>query len=98
MWGTAKGGGTTTRPPSPLESLRAVVPGLSVTLPLDRLREKRVCLRGPGCLVGRCARRRAAEDFLERPVYLELSVQVAPGWRQQVESLREYGYFDPLLM
>jgi hypothetical protein len=42
--------------------------------------------------------RKAIEDFLERPVYLELSVQVSPSWRNKVDSLKEYGYFDPLLM
>jgi GTP-binding protein Era len=40
--------------------------------------------------------RRDIEEFLGRPVFLEISVQVAPDWRQQSDRLKEYGYFDPL--
>lgn len=40
--------------------------------------------------------RRDIETFLGRPVFLELSVQVAPDWRQATDRLKEYGYYDPL--
>lgn len=42
------------------------------------------------------AARAEIEDFLERPVFLELSVQVAPGWRQQADKLKDFGYYDAL--
>eukprot|EP00983_Pelagomonas_calceolata_P126909 1161349-Pelagomonas_calceolata.AAC.1 len=35
------------------------------------------------------------EDFLERPVFLELSVQCSEKWRDSKDMLRKYGYFDP---
>lgn len=40
--------------------------------------------------------RQEIEEFLERPVYLEIQVQVAPDWRQQTDKLKDFGYFDPL--
>jgi len=40
--------------------------------------------------------RRDIEAFLGRPVYLEISVQVAPDWRQHADRLKEYGYYDPM--
>ncbi len=40
--------------------------------------------------------RKEIETFLGRPVFLEISVQVAPDWRQHSERLKEYGYYDPL--
>lgn len=38
------------------------------------------------------------EEFLEQPVYLELSVQVAEKWQDSKESLERFGYFDPMLI
>jgi GTP-binding protein Era len=40
--------------------------------------------------------RREIEGFLGRPVYLELAVRVAPGWRESPERLREFGYYSDL--
>jgi hypothetical protein len=40
--------------------------------------------------------RREVEGFLGRPVYLELTVRVAPGWRESPERLREFGYYSDL--
>jgi len=40
--------------------------------------------------------RREIEGFLGRPVYLELEVRVAPGWRESPERLREFGYYSDL--
>eukprot|EP00878_Enallax_costatus_P011613 GHUV01012122.1.p1 GENE.GHUV01012122.1~~GHUV01012122.1.p1 ORF type:complete len:248 (+),score=59.45 GHUV01012122.1:23-745(+) len=42
------------------------------------------------------AARKEIEEFLGRPVYLELSVKVSPSWRQQSDKLKDFGYFDPL--
>eukprot|EP00775_Hariotina_reticulata_P004932 gene4932-5174_t len=42
------------------------------------------------------AARSEIEEFLGRKVYLEISVQVAPAWRQQSDKLKDFGYFDPL--
>ncbi|KAF6263061.1 prokaryotic type K homology domain-containing protein [Scenedesmus sp. NREL 46B-D3] len=42
------------------------------------------------------AARQQIEEFLGRPVYLELSVQVAPAWRTKSDKLKDFGYFDPL--
>ncbi len=36
------------------------------------------------------------EAFLERPVYLELRVEVAPDWRNKNDSLKNFGFYDPL--
>lgn len=40
--------------------------------------------------------RREVEGFLGRPVYLELTVKVAAGWRESPERLREFGYYSDL--
>lgn len=42
--------------------------------------------------------RTEVELFLGRPVFLELSVQVAQSWRDKPDSLKNFGYFDPLLI
>lgn len=34
------------------------------------------------------------EAFLGRGVYLQLSVSVAEGWRNNKSALSDYGYFD----
>jgi GTPase Era involved in 16S rRNA processing len=34
------------------------------------------------------------EQFLEREVYLELSVEVSEAWRENKKSLESFGYFD----
>ena len=34
------------------------------------------------------------EEFLERPVYLELSVQCVQKWRDNKEDLRRFGYYE----
>jgi GTP-binding protein Era len=44
------------------------------------------------------ASRRAIEEFLERPVYLELGVKAVGDWRTKKDSLKEFGYYDPLLI
>jgi GTPase len=36
--------------------------------------------------------RAALEDFLDRPVFLELFVKVKPGWRSEPGAMREFGY------
>jgi len=41
--------------------------------------------------IGRNARLKI-EDFLGRPVYLELRVKVREGWRERTPDLREFGY------
>ena len=38
------------------------------------------------------AAREEVEEFLERPVYLELSVKVAEGWRADAKELERLGY------
>lgn len=42
--------------------------------------------------------RKEIEAFLERGVYLELSVQVSKDWRDSKDALNKYGYFDPMLI
>lgn len=42
------------------------------------------------------AARKQIEEFLGRPVYLEITVQVAPSWRSKSDRLKDFGYFDPL--
>ncbi|GAX81852.1 hypothetical protein CEUSTIGMA_g9280.t1 [Chlamydomonas eustigma] len=36
------------------------------------------------------------ESFLERPVFLELSVEVSKSWRESKKELEKYGYFDSM--
>lgn len=40
--------------------------------------------------------RKDIEEFLGRPVFLELSVQVAKDWREDKDALNKFGYFDQL--
>ncbi|MEW5298993.1 MAG: hypothetical protein WDW38_004909 [Sanguina aurantia] len=42
--------------------------------------------------------RREIETFLDRPVYLELQVQVSKGWRDSKDALTKFGYFDANLI
>ncbi len=39
--------------------------------------------------------RLAVEEFLQRPVYLELRVEVAAGWRDSAEALERFGVNNP---
>ena len=32
------------------------------------------------------------EDFLQRGVYLEMSVKVSKGWREDMSALKKFGY------
>ena len=41
--------------------------------------------------------RHEIEEFLGRPVFLELKVQLSQNWRENKEVLGQFGYFDPLL-
>lgn len=41
------------------------------------------------------ASRLAVEEFLQRPVFLELRVEVAAGWRDSVEAVDKFGVNNP---
>ena len=73
---------------------------IAATLLVERSSQKGIVIGAGGAALTKlsAASRRAIEDFLGRPVYLELRVEVSPDWRQQPERLQEFGYFDPLLM
>ena len=73
---------------------------IAATLLVERSSQKGIVIGAGGAALTKlsAASRRSIEEFLGRPVYLELRVEVAPDWRQQPERLQEYGYYDPLLM
>lgn len=71
---------------------------VAATILVERPGQRGILLGAGGAALKRlgAAARRDAEEFLGRPVYLEISVQVAPDWRHSGDRLKEYGYFDPL--
>ncbi|GBF97241.1 GTPase Era [Raphidocelis subcapitata] len=71
---------------------------VSATILVERPGQRGILLGSGGAALKRLGSEARAdvEAFLGRPVFLELSVQVAPDWRQHADRLREYGYYDPL--
>jgi GTP-binding protein Era len=71
---------------------------VSATILVERPGQRGIVLGSGGAALKRlgAAARSDIEAFLGRPVFLEISVQVAPDWRQASERLKEYGYYDPL--
>ena len=70
---------------------------MSATILVERPGQRGILLGAGGAALKRLGSdaRADVEAFLGRPVFLELSVQVAPDWRQHADRLREYGYYDP---
>jgi len=70
---------------------------ISASILVERDSQKGVLIGKGGAALKRLgqAARKDIETFLEREVYLELSVEVSEGWRQDRKALESYGYFDP---
>lgn len=70
------------------------------TIMVEKETQKGILIGRNGAALKRLGReaRAEVESFLQRPVFLELSVQVAADWRDRPESLKNFGYFDPLLI
>ena len=60
----------------------------------DRPNQRAILLgnRGTAIKALGLAARKEIERFLQRPVYLELNVTVAKGWRKNLQLLDAYGY------
>ena len=71
---------------------------VNATILVERPGQRAIVLGQGGAALKRLGSlaRADVEAFLGRPVFLELSVQVAPDWRQADERLREFGFYDPL--
>lgn len=71
---------------------------VAATILVERAGQRGIILGSGGSMLKALGSeaRRDIETFLGRPVFLELSVQVAPDWRQATDRLKEYGYYDPL--
>ena len=65
-----------------------------VDIVADRPNQRAILLgsRGTAIKALGLAARREIERFLQRPVYLELNVTVAKGWRKNLHLLDTYGY------
>lgn len=59
---------------------------------VDALRVHRGCAHTPAHVPPPHAQ--DIEEFLERPVFLELSVQCSQKWRDNKEALKSYGYYE----
>jgi GTP-binding protein Era len=67
---------------------------ISATLYVERESQKGILIGRGGSRLRRIGQeaRRLLEEFLERPVFLELWVKVRPDWRDRDEDLEEFGY------
>lgn len=67
---------------------------IAVTVAVERPRQRAILLGAGGSALKRlgAAARADVELFLGRPVYLELSIKVVPGWRRSAASLEAWGY------
>lgn len=67
---------------------------IAVTVAVERPRQRAILLGAGGSALKRlgAAARADVELFLGRPVYLELSVKVVPGWRRSAAALEAWGY------
>lgn len=67
---------------------------IAVTVAVERPRQRAILIGEGGSALKRlgAAARADVELFLGRPVYLELSVKVVPGWRRSAAALEAWGY------
>ncbi len=66
---------------------------VQVTIYVERASQKGILIGEGGRAIRRIgtAARKRVEDFLERPVYLDLWVKVLPNWRKKPAELRRFG-------
>lgn len=66
------------------------------TIHVSRTGHKPIIIGKAGKAIGLLRERaqKALEAFLARPVQLELHVKVSPGWQDNMEFLREIGFYD----
>ncbi|GLC40143.1 hypothetical protein PLESTB_000881700 [Pleodorina starrii] len=73
---------------------------ISAEIVVEKESQKGILIGAGGAMLRRIGgeARREIEAFLERQVYLELSVQVDKDWRDDKEALNKYGYFNPMMI
>ncbi|EFJ46362.1 Era-like protein [Volvox carteri f. nagariensis] len=73
---------------------------ISAEIVVEKESQKGILIGAGGAMLRRIGQeaRREIETFLERGVYLELSVQVDKDWRDDKEALNKYGYFNPMMI
>ncbi len=67
---------------------------IAITVAVERPRQRAILLGAGGGALKRlgAAARADVELFLGRPVYMEISVKVVPGWRRSAAALEAWGY------
>ena len=67
---------------------------IAITVAVERPRQRAILLGAGGAALKRlgAAARADVELFLGRPVYMEISVKVVPGWRRSAAALEAWGY------
>mmetsp|Transcript_25233 Transcript_25233/g.70586 ORF Transcript_25233/g.70586 Transcript_25233/m.70586 type:complete len:126 (+) Transcript_25233:783-1160(+) len=67
---------------------------ISVHIVVEREAHRGILLGKGGAALKQLATaaRMDIEEFLQRPVYLEISVKVLEGWRQDATTLKKFGY------
>jgi GTP-binding protein Era len=70
---------------------------IRVQVSVERESQKPIILGRGGAAIKELSTssRIAIEEFLQRPVYLELRVEVAAGWRDSVEAVERFGVNNP---
>lgn len=70
---------------------------IAATVFVERPSQKGIVIGAGGRMIRRIgtAARRKVEEFLERPVYLDLRVKVLPNWRKRRNLLRMLGFRTP---
>ncbi|GIL77985.1 hypothetical protein Vretimale_7380 [Volvox reticuliferus] len=73
---------------------------VSAEIVVEKDSQKGILIGTGGAMLKRIGQqaRKEIEAFLEREVYLELSVQVDKDWRDNKEALNAYGYFNPMMI
>ncbi|GIL66176.1 hypothetical protein Vafri_19783 [Volvox africanus] len=73
---------------------------VSAEIVVEKESQKGILIGTGGAMLKRIGQqaRKEIEAFLEREVYLELSVQVDKDWRDNKEALNAYGYFNPMMI
>jgi GTP-binding protein Era len=70
---------------------------IRVQVSVERESQKPIILGRGGAAIKELSTssRIAIEEFLQRPVYLELRVEVAAGWRDSAEAVEKFGVNNP---
>lgn len=68
---------------------------IAATIHVEKESQKRIVIGKDGTMIKRIGKdaRLSIEQYLGKPVYLELWVKVAEDWRKDEHALRRFGYF-----